>query len=202
MEKTIYISRQIAEEMVAALRINYFGILAAVLAFASLGFPWFFVTATSYDQSIHMSYTAYLYQIQGSVNGIPATAFPNIWFVMSALVLIIVTAVCCLAGSFQVGRRGQLLLLAAGIVALLSIVVFGAGLLNSDYANSSLEPGAIMNLFPSGTFGQTTVDVAMQNGYNFSWYLSIGFWLAIGVAIMAFVGTVAPSLKNHLSHFN
>ena len=173
------------------MKINYFGIVAVVLALASLASSWFSITANSVDQSSHMSFTAYLYQIQGSVNGIPATAFPAIWFVMAALALTIVAAFGCLTGSFLLGRKGQLLLLMAGISALLSTVVFGAGLLNSEYANSAVEPGAIMKLFASHAFGQTTAEVAMQRAYDVTWSLSNGFWMAIVTAIMAFVGALA-----------
>lgn len=176
------------------MKLNYFGLVAAVLAFVSLALSWFTVTATSLDGSITMSYTAYLYMVQGTVNGMSASVFPYVWFVLAALALILITAVACLAGSFLAGRRGKLLLLAAGILALLALVVFGAGLFNSDFANPALEPQTIMNLFPKGSFGQITADIAAQNDYNLGWDMSYGFWLAIGSAIFAFVAAVAPSL--------
>ena len=34
----------------------------------------------------------------------------------------------------------------------------------------------------------------MQYGYDFVWFLSYGFWVAFGAAILSFVGAVAPSL--------
>jgi hypothetical protein len=165
------------------MKINYFGVVAAVLAFASLVLSWYTVTMTAVGASIKMDFTVYLYQIQGTVNGVSATAFPNIWFVWGALALMVITAVGCLAGSVLAGRKGQLLLLMAGILALLAMVAFGGGLLNSNYANEDLEPASAMGLFPANAFG-ITVDNAMQYGYNFVWSLSYGFWLA----------AVAPSL--------
>ncbi len=177
------------------MKVNYFGIIAAVLALASLALPWFSVTMTAYGEPIKMQFTSYLWQIQGTVNGVSATAFPNVWFVWGALALTVVVAVACLAGSFFAGRKGLLLLLVAGILALLAMVVFGAGLLSSNYANADSEPASVMGLFSSNAFG-ITVDSAMQYSYDFVWYLSYGFWLAIGAAIMGFVAAAAPSLMS------
>jgi hypothetical protein len=175
------------------LKLNYVGVVAAVLAFVSLLLPWFTVTMTSVDEPIKMDFTVYLYQIQGTVNGVSATSFANVWFVWGALALVVFTAIICLAGSILSGRKGQVLLLIAGIFALLSAVVFGAGLLNSSYSNTDSEPAAIMGLFPSNAFA-VTAESAMQNSYDFVWWLSYGFWLTIVSAIIAFVGAVMPSL--------
>jgi hypothetical protein len=176
------------------LKLNYVGVVAAVLAFVGLLLPWFTVTLTSVDGAINMDFSVYLYQIQGTVNGVSATSFANVWFVWGALALIIITAICCLVGSFFTGRKGQVLLLMAGIFALLSAVVFGAGLLNSSYSNTDTEPASVMGLFPSNAFAPITADTAMQNSYDIAWWLSYGFWLTIVGAIMAFVGAVTPSL--------
>jgi hypothetical protein len=175
---------------VNGLKLNYIGVVASVLAFVSLLLPWFTVTMTSVDESIKMDFTAYLYQIQGTVNGVSASSFANVWFVWGALSLIALTAFSCLAGSILTGRKGQILLLMAGIFALLSAVVFGAGLLNSSYAN---EPASVRGLFSSNAFPITT-ETAMENSYDLTWWLSFGFWLTIVGAIMAFVGAVVPSL--------
>jgi hypothetical protein len=175
------------------LKVNYFGIAAAVLALVSLALSWFSVTMTAYGASINMQFTAFLYQIHGTVNGVSASAFPNVWFVWGALVLMMAVAAGCFAGSFLAGRKELLLLLTTGILALLALLVFGAGLLSSNYANSNFEPASVMGLFSSNAFG-LTANNAMQYGYDFVWYFSYGFWLAIGAAIMAFVGTAAPAL--------
>jgi hypothetical protein len=176
------------------LKLNIVGVVAAVLVIVSLLLPWFSVTMTSVDGAINMDFSAYLYQIQGTVNGVSATSFANIWFVWGALALIIITTVCCLAGSFLTGRKGQVLLLMAGIFALLSAVVFGAGLLGSSFSDTESEPASVMGLFPSNAFAPITADTAMQNSYDFVWWLSYGFWLTLVGAITAFVGAVAPSL--------
>ena len=113
---------------------------------------------------------------------------------MGALALITLTALLCFTGSLIADRKGQLLLLLAGIAAILAVVIFGAGLLNSDYANPRLEPAAAMNLFEANTFG-ITADEAMESSYDFVWWLGYGFWLALATAVIAFVATVVPSIK-------
>jgi hypothetical protein len=99
-----------------------------------------------------------------------------------------------LAGSVLAGRKGQVLLLVAGVMALLSMTIFGAGLLMSNYVDMSNEPAAVMGFFPTDAF-QITADTAMQSSYHTEWLLSYGFWLTIGAAIMAFVAAVVPSLS-------
>ncbi len=176
------------------MKLNYVGLAAAILAIASLALPWFNVSMTGIGENNEMVFNAYLYQIQGTVNGVSATAFPAVWFIYIALALIAITVVCCAAGSFLAGRRGQVLLLLAGILALMSMVAFGGGLLNSNFAVTDAEPAAVMNLFPSAAF-PITADAAMEDSYHFTWWLSYGFWLVIVAAIVAFVGAVVPSLS-------
>jgi hypothetical protein len=143
---------------------------------------------------INMEFNAYLYQLAGTVNEISQTTTANVWFLWGALALILFAGVGCLAGSFLASRKGQVLVLTAGIAALLSMVVFGAGLLNSDFANPSEEPAAVMNLFPSNAFGMTAEE-AMEWFYSFSWFLSYGFWLALLSAILSFVSLVTHSMS-------
>lgn len=176
------------------MKLNYFGLAAGILAIASLLLPWFTVNMTASFEEITMDFTAYLYQVQGTVNSISATVFPNVWFVLGALGLVIITVIFSFAGGLLIGRKGQILLLAAGITALLSMVMFGGGLLMSDYASTDLEPAAVMNLFQPNAFG-ITADAAMEKSYDFVWWLSFGFWLTIVAGILAFVAAVAPSLS-------
>ena len=140
-----------------------------------------------------MQYAAYLYQISGTVNGISQSVTANIWFVWGALAMVLVAAVGCLAGSLLTGSRGQLLVLMAGLLSLLSLVVFGAGLLNSDFVNLDLEPGYVMNLFAPNVFG-ISAQAANEFAYHYEWFLSYGFWLALTSAVLAFISTVTHTL--------
>ena len=175
------------------MKINYIGLVSVVLAVASLAMPWLSATMTSDDNTVKMQFNAYLYQVQGTVNGTSANAFPNLWFIYGALALTVLVVAGSLAGSLLSGRRGLLLLLLAGILSLLAMTVFGVGLSTSNFGNVADEPKMAMDLFPSNAFGMTSAD-AMQNWYDISWFFSYGFWLALGAAIMGFVGAVAPAL--------
>ncbi len=176
-------------------KINYLAIVAAVLAFAALVLPWFAVTMTApyTEPPTNMEYTVYLYQVAGTVNGTSLTTTANVWFVWGALALVLVAAICSLAGSVFATKKGQLLILAAGIMALLSMVVFGAGLLNSQYVDVNTEPQAVLSLFPAGAFGLSAA--VIEDYYHFSWTLSFGFWLALVSAILCFASLVTHSLE-------
>ena len=177
------------------MKINYLGIVAAFACFASLSLSWITLTMTAYGAPIKMQFTVYLWQIHGIINGVSANTSLSVWFGGSALLMMMAAGVCCLAGVLLASRKGRVLLLAAWILALSALVVFGAGFLSSNYANSDLEPQSVMNLFPQNTF-EISVGTAMQYGYNFAWFLSYGFWVALGSTILAFAAAVVPSLKS------
>ena len=165
-----------------------------MLAVASLATSWFSVTMNSDDNTVKAAFTAYLYQVQGTVNGTSASTFPNLWFAYAALAVMVIVAAGCFAGGFIAGRRGSVLLLTAGILSLVAMVVFGVGLLTGNYGDIAKEPGLAMRLFPSNAFTITADDAMLSWGYSMSWIFSYGFWLALGAAIMACVGAIAPAL--------
>jgi hypothetical protein len=173
------------------IKINYLSVVAAALAFFAIALPWLTVGSSSdwVTPPITMEFTAYLFQVAGTVNGIHQTVMPNVWFLWGALVMVLASAVACLSGTLLAGRKGQVLVLVSGLMALLSLVVFGAGLLNSDFVVTDLEPGYIMRLFPPNAFG-ITAEAAMEYGYDYSWFLGVGFWMALGSSVVAFISTV------------
>ena len=59
------------------MKINYLGLVAAILAIAGLALPWFTFTMTALYDNINADFTVYLYQIQGTINGVSATALPT-----------------------------------------------------------------------------------------------------------------------------
>jgi hypothetical protein len=175
------------------MKVNFLALSAGITAIVALASPWLTVSSTAVSDNITMTFTVYLYQVQGTINATSATTFPNVWFTLVALALITLTAALCFTGNFTAKRKSQLLLVVAGLTGILTVVVFGAGLLNSDYANTHLEPAAAMNLFEANTFG-ITVEQAMQSTYQFVWWLGYGFWFGLAAAVIAFVAAVAPSL--------
>jgi hypothetical protein len=171
-------------------KINYLAIIAGVVALASLVLPWF---VGGFDTNgVHMEFTAYLYQITGVVNNVSQTTFVSIWFGWAAIAFLLIAAVNSLTGSLIVGKKGQLLILSAGIFAILSMVVFGAGIVNSDFVSSDLNPRYTISYFPN-TFGLT--DAQIDDMYDSSWSINYGFWLALVVGIIAFASLITHKNK-------
>ncbi len=166
-------------------KINYLAIIAGIVALVSLVLPWFIGGFDTSD--VHMEFTAYLYQITGVVNTVSQTTFVSVWFGWAAIAFLLIGAVNSFTGSLIVGKKGQLLILSAGIFAILSMVVFGAGIVNSDFASSDLNPRYTISYFPN-TFGLT--DAQIDGMYDSSWSLNYGFWLALAAGIIAFAALV------------
>ena len=150
------------------LKINYIGIIAAILAFVSIALPWWTWTATGFDASVN------LYQAQATSGGMtidltnpPAGKAMNIWYSWTGLALIVISGVLLIAGS--VTSMGKKLLLGGSVLALLAIIIFAVGL-QMDLTNVS--DGNV------GLFSAPTGSSA---------YLTMGFWIALVSAILGFV---------------
>ncbi len=166
-------------------KINYLAIIAGAIALASFVLPWFAGRFSSSD--VNMEFTAYLYQIAGAANSVSQTTFVSIWFGWVAIAFLLIAAFNSFAGSVSVGKKGQLLILSAGILAILSMVVFAAGLVNSDFVASDINPRYTINYFQN-SFGLT--DEQIDAWYSSSWSISYGFWLALAAGIVAFASLV------------
>jgi hypothetical protein len=140
------------------LKANYVGIIGAIIAFISFALPWWSGTsaATNYGD-------VYLYQTTGTASMIASL---NLWYGWIALALMIIAGLLGIVSS--VTAFGKKLLVGGGVLALLSIIIFAAGL-QMDLSSAS---GGTVGLFsaPDG-----------------SAYLSYGFWLALVSAIIMFV---------------
>jgi len=87
-------------------------------------------------------------------------------------------------GSLIVGKNGKMILVIAGILALLSIIIFAVGL-QGEFSDLTAAgyPGDI-GLFSSGSWS------FMGATMDYSTYLTFGFWLALVAAILAFISLV------------
>jgi hypothetical protein len=134
--------------------------------------------------------------------------FPILYGYMS-LALIAMAGVLAVVGSITVGKNGKIILLVAGTLALLSIIIFVAGL-----------PGVLANLpkaleqeapffagFPkvgligSGSFTSTSMGGApgiptVTVRISYSSNLSIGLWLALVTAIVTAIIAFVSLLKH------
>lgn len=153
------------------MRWNLLGVVSAVLAFASLALPWWVITVSS---------STYTYGL-GTLKFYPWGVTGG-WAVMggyglaiySALVLMAVSGVLGLTGGLRTKNRGRTFVLAAAITAILAVVVFPVAM-QSFISDTFIS---VNSLFYSGMYAE---------GYTASAYLSLGFWLALVSAIIAFL---------------
>ena len=161
------------------MKINFVGLIGGILAFISLVLSWWnlILSFNGFSTDISM----YPYQISG------ITFNTNFWYGWAALALIIVAGVLGILASIVI--KGKLVLIGAGAIALLAIIIFAVGL-QMDLPQLSYELGITdLGLFSSGSFGDLEVS------WNYSAYLSFGFWLALISAIIMLVASLMKEGK-------
>ena len=188
--------------------INYIGVITGIIAFFSLALPWWTmpmsVTFMGMDMSADMS--VYTFDAKMTMDFMGVTESESIvddfsiWYGYVALVLIIFAGVAAIAGSLTVGKAGRNLLIIAGVVALLSVTIFAAGLHNELVSPQELtgEP-ELTNVRTSGSFGlfskgtfSGSIPGEGSIAFGYSTYLTFGFWLALAAGVIALV-----AIANH-----
>jgi hypothetical protein len=157
------------------LKPNIIGLAGGVIAFISLALPWWTMAISSTIMGISLSGEAsiYPYQATASAGGTSTAVTIPIWYAWAAFVLIVIGGSLGIIASLAQSTR--MLLVAGGLLALLSIIIFAAGLQN-ELSKSTITAGwPMVGLFSSGSFMGYT---------NYTTYLSFGFWLALAAAII------------------
>jgi hypothetical protein len=144
------------------MKLNYVGIVGAILAFVSIALPWWTESAAG------VSYDLKLYD-QGTFSTF------NYWYGWLALVLVVIGGVLGLAGSVM--SNGKKIVMGGGILALIAIIIFPIG-----FQTDLMRLNAPFGIFFSGTI----------YGVSVSTYLSYGFWLALVAAIIMLVAMRYP----------
>jgi len=198
------------------MKINYIGIAAAIIAFVSLALPWWIMpfsgTMTVGFTEVEMSGDISVYTHDARVT-VKAMGFKetqsmvddfSIWYGYAALALIVVAGVAGIVGSLIVGKRGRMILVVAGVLALLSIIIFAAGLDHELVSpGGEVEPGAELTnvrasgsfgLFSSGSFSADVPGEGYSMEFDYSTYLTFGFWLAVVATILTFVSFLIHSM--------
>jgi hypothetical protein len=165
------------------LKINIIGIIGAIIVLISLALPWWTITFSENAGVYALSGSLSIYLYQTTRSGAQAlwmqedqvTGQINLWYGWVAFVLLMLGALFGVAGSLIPAR---VIFVLGGILALVSTIVFAAGLQNDFSSTSSLSG---IGLFSSGEF--------LEAGYATN--LSFGFWLALVGAILI----LAASLK-------
>jgi len=168
------------------LKLNYIGIVAAVLAFISLALPWWTmsISSTAMGMTYSAEYSVYTYQVRASAMGISQTVDYPLWYGWAALALVALAGISGIVGSVMIDK-GKMVLIVSGVLALLSIIIFAVGL-QSELSNAAVTPGTpTVGLFSSDSYSP-------MGGFSmdYSTYLSFGFWLALVAAILAFVSWI------------
>lgn len=178
---------------------NYLGFIAGIVAFVSVFLPWFTIELWTRNLSSTMNFAANLYQLTGTVEGVTKSMFLTVWFSAGALILILITGLLCIVSSIFINKkRRATLLFVSCVLALLAMGIFGYGLANSSLANEELNPGYTISQFPEGSFG-LSADQSMQNSYDYSWQIGIGFWLALAVVILLLLAVLNERMaQKHL----
>jgi hypothetical protein len=151
------------------MKLNYFGIAGAIIVFVSIALPWWTVSETALG--LGATYNWYLYNAGTYGAGL------NLWYNWVALLLVILGGIIGIAGSILPDNKKMLM--GGGILALLSIIIFAAGL-QTDLSSHNLPFG----IFSSGTLFSV----------SFSTYLSYGFWLTLVAAIIMLIAMRYPKL--------
>lgn len=151
------------------MKLNYIGIVGAIVAFISLALPWWTVTATVSYFGYGSTSTGNWYLYNAGSYGVGM----NLWYDWVAILFVILAGILGLAGSIV--QNGKKILIGGGLLAVLAIIVFPLGLQMDLSSNNS----------PIGIFSSTSA-----SGYSYSTYLSFGFWLALVSAIIMLVAAM------------
>ena len=158
---------------------NVLGIIGGILAFISIVLPWWTMTISSGVMGITYSsdLSLYPYQAKATAMGVSMIVDMNLWYGWAALALVIVGGVLGIVGSLL--QNGKAMLIGAGVLALLSMIVFAAGL------QSELSKAPINTGYPQvGLFSNGSSSVAGLTSINYTTYLSFGFWITLVAAII------------------
>lgn len=152
------------------MKLNYIGIIGAIIALISLALPWWTVSASS--GGIRLTYNWNLYDAGTYGTGM------NLWYNWLTLLFVILAGILGLVGSIM--PNGKKILMGGGLLALLAIIIFPVGLQTDLSSNNS----------PVSIFSSTTI-----SEISYSTYLSFGFWLALVSAIIMFVAATKATTK-------
>jgi len=170
-------------------KLNLHGIASAILAFSSLALPWWVLYREGRG---HVLLFPWGEEIPGY------GPLSSLWKLMEnytlvmcvALAFILISGILVLVGSLMVGKRGRILLVAAGIFAVLSVISFAGGL--ESYVAFGTCP--FRGYAPSDF-----IHLFIKRGSVLA-FLSFGFWTALVAAILAVVASLrhplVPSKKS------
>jgi len=163
-----FLGKVLEEKRRKILKLNFIGLISAILAFISIILPWYsiFSISTTFNLNL-LDFANNFANIAQLVGGIPGGLTFQTWFIWVALALIIIGGLLGLLVSFIIRGKGKSLIAVAGILVLLSPIIFAVGLASQG-----------CQLFGSATISRNV---------TVSFFTSFGFFLAITATILMFI---------------
>lgn len=158
------------------LRPNIVGIVGGIVAFVSLVLPWWTMTESGRIGNTTTTTTITIYTY---TSNLPMAANTGLWYGWVALAFVVTGGLLAIVGSLI--KNTRLLLVASGVLVLISMVIFAVGL-QTELSESPIGP--VSSLFASGSF--TTSLLSFSYTVDYLAYLTLGFWLALISAILMF----------------
>lgn len=161
------------------MRANVIGIVGGIIAFISLALPWWTTTrSTTFGMLSSLSFSIYPYQVTASAGGQSLAVTVDIWYGGTALTLLVLGGFLGIIGSLV--RTTRMVLVAGGLLALLSILIFAAGLQNELWNLTFMQDWPAMDLFSNINMG----------GFNYTAFLSYGYWLGLASAVIMLIASL------------
>jgi hypothetical protein len=166
-----------------SLKLNVIGIVGGILSFVSLALPWWTMSMSStlMGMSFSVDVSVYPYQATMSALGMSEAADMGIWYGWAALALVLIGGLIGIVASVKPDKAK--LLAIGGVLSILSIIIFAAGLQLELAKAPPAENLPVVGLFGGGTYNYEGTSM------NYASYLSFGFWIALVAAIVMFVAS-------------
>ncbi len=173
------------------MRVNWCGLISALLMLASLLLPW--LSATFYqlvgtlptvkpDYSLHAGLSINYFGIIGSANGVTKTLFFPYWFNWLFSALLIAAGLIALKGSFATRTAGRRLMTFAAIFAIICSPLFYFAFTSRLFSMPITSNNMLFAFFGPSDFG-------LDNTYLNSFHSKIDnlsfYWLPVAAGILA-----------------
>ncbi len=179
------------------LHVNWIGIVAAITTFISSLVPWWTMTVAHrwLDSGFRGDLFIYLYRVEfvSLLESVEQTTM-NLLYCWIAFAIILSAGSLILIGSMISKKSGKTVIIIAAVLALLSVVIFGAGL---SIELSQVPPSP--DLPQVGFLSSSSFTFMGMPYFNYSTYPTFGFWMALISAMLALASSIVhPILRKCL----
>jgi hypothetical protein len=183
------------------LKANWFGLISAILIFASLFLPYLSFTVyeivgeypnLGQDYSLNAGLSMNYFGFVGNANGITHISLFPYWFNWVFCATLLIAGLIALKGSFTKRTVGPRLMLFAGVLAIICSPLFYVALITTLSSLGLLSNSTLFTIFSPSDFGLNIINID-----KFHSRISQGFsWLPIIAGVLAIVSTKFFKAKN------